>query len=237
MYILPAIDLYEKKAVRLYKGDYSKMTVYSENPVEVAIKFREAGAEFIHIVDLEGARDGGTPDFETIKEIIARSGLNAEVGGGIRDESAVRKYIEAGAARVILGTAAVTDPEFLADMTSEYGEKIAAGIDIRDGYAAIKGWRETSGITAEEMFDRLQQAGVKTVICTDISKDGAMAGTNVSLYKKLSQKYSMDIIASGGISDMDSIRAVKELGMYGAIIGRAYYEGAVDLREAIEVAG
>ncbi len=237
MYILPAIDLYEKKAVRLYKGDYSKMTVYSENPVEVAIKFREAGAEFIHIVDLEGARDGGTPDFETIKEIIARSGLNAEVGGGIRDESAVRKYIEAGAARVILGTAAVTDPEFLADMTAEYGEKIAAGIDIRDGYAAIKGWRETSGITAEEMFDRLQQAGVKTVICTDISKDGAMAGTNVSLYKKLSQKYSMDIIASGGISDMDSIRAVKELGMYGAIIGRAYYEGAVDLREAIEVAG
>ena len=237
MYILPAIDLYEKKVVRLYKGDYSKMTVYSKNPVEAAIKFREAGAEFIHIVDLEGARDGGTPDFETIKEIIDRSGLEAEVGGGIRDESAVRKYIEAGAARVILGTAAVTEPAFLMDMTSKYGEKIAAGIDIRDGYAAIKGWRETSGAAAEEMFDRLQQAGVKTVICTDISKDGAMAGTNISLYKKLSQKYSMDIIASGGISDIDSIRAVKELGMYGAIIGRAYYEGAVDLREAIEVAG
>ena len=179
MYILPAIDLYEKKAVRLYKGDYKEMTVYSENPVEVAMKFREAGAEFIHLVDLEGARDGGTPNFETIKEIIARSGLKAEVGGGIRDEAAVRKYIEAGASRVILGTAAVTDPVFLENMTSEYGAKIAAGIDIRDGYAAIKGWRETSNVTAEEMFDKLQQAGVKTVICTDLSKDGAMAGTNV----------------------------------------------------------
>ena len=223
MYILPAIDLYEKKAVRLYKGDYKEMTVYSENPVEVAMKFREAGAEFIHLVDLEGARDGGTPNFEIIKEIIAVSGLKAEVGGGIRDKFAVRKYIE------------VTDPVFLAEMISEYGEKIAAGIDIRDGYAAIKGWRETSSITAEEMFDRLQQAGVKTVICTDISKDGAMAGTNVSLYKSLSRKYSIDIIASGGISDIDSIRAVKELGMYGAIIGKAYYTGAVNLREAIEV--
>ena len=202
MYILPAIDLYEKKAVRLYKGDYKEMTVYSENPVEVAMKFREAGAEFIHLVDLEGARDGGTPNFEIIKEIIAVSGLKAEVGGGIRDKFAVRKYIEAGASRVILGTAAVTD---------------------------------TSSITAEEMFDRLQQAGVKTVICTDISKDGAMAGTNVSLYKSLSRKYSIDIIASGGISDIDSIRAVKELGMYGAIIGKAYYTGAVTLSEAIEV--
>lgn len=235
MYILPAIDLYEKKAVRLYRGDYKEMTVYSENPVEVAMKFREAGAEFIHLVDLEGARDGGTPNFEIIKEIIAVSGLKAEVGGGIRDKFAVRKYIEAGASRVILGTAAVTDPVFLAEMISEYGEKIAAGIDIRDGYAAIKGWRETSSITAEEMFDRLQQAGVKTVICTDISKDGAMAGTNVSLYKSLSRKYSIDIIASGGISDIDSIRAVKELVMYGAIIGKAYYTGAVNLREAIEV--
>ncbi len=237
MYILPAIDLYEKKAVRLYKGDYGRMTVYSDNPVETAVKFKAAGAKFIHIVDLEGARDGGTPNFETIKEIIARSGLEAEVGGGIRDESAVKKYIEAGAARVILGTAAVTESAFLADMTAKYGAKIAAGIDIRDGYAAIKGWRETSGITAEEMFEKLQQAGVQTVICTDISKDGAMSGPGVSLYRSLLQKYSMDIIASGGISDTDSIRAVKALGMYGAIIGRAYYEGAVDLKEAIEVAG
>ncbi len=237
MYILPAIDIYEKKAVRLYKGDYSKATVYSENPALVAMKFKEAGAEFIHLVDLEGARDGGTPNFETIKEIIDRSGLKAEVGGGIRDEAAVKKYIEAGAARVILGTAAVTDPEFLTDMTAAYGDKIAAGIDIRDGYAAIKGWRETSDITADEMFRKMYLAGVKTVICTDISKDGAMAGTNVSLYRELTDKYSMNIIASGGISDIESVKAVKSLGMYGAIIGKAYYTGAVDLREAIEVAG
>lgn len=237
MYILPAIDIYEKKAVRLYKGDYSKATVYSENPALVAMKFKEAGAEFIHLVDLEGARDGGTPNFETIKEIIDRSGLKAEVGGGIRDEAAVKKYIEAGAARVILGTAAVTDPEFLTDMTAAYGDKIAAGIDIRDGYAAIKGWRETSDITADEMFRKMYLTGVKTVICTDISKDGAMAGTNVSLYRELTDKYSMNIIASGGISDIESVKAVKSLGMYGAIIGKAYYTGAVDLREAIEVAG
>ncbi len=236
MYILPAIDIYETKAVRLYKGDYSKITVYSENPIEVAMKFKEAGAEFIHIVDLEGARDGSMPNFETIKEIIDRSGLKAEIGGGIRDEDAVKKYIEAGAARVILGTVAVTDPEFLEKMTAAYGDKIAAGIDIKDGYAAIKGWRETSDITADEMFNRMHQAGIKTVICTDISKDGAMAGTNVALYRELTAKYSMNIIASGGISDIESIKAVKSLGMYGAIIGKAYYTGAVELREAIEVA-
>lgn len=236
MYILPAIDLYEKQAVRLYKGDYSQMTVYSEDPVSVALDFKAAGAEFIHIVDLEGARSGSTPGFETIRQIICRSSLKVQVGGGIRDEAAVTRYIEAGAARVILGTAAVTDPGFVAAMCGRYGDKIAVGIDIKDGYAAINGWRQQSSLTAEQLFEKLQYIGIKTVICTDISKDGAMAGTNVALYRSLMQKYSINIIASGGISDLDSIRAVKALGMHGAIIGKAYYTGAIKLTEAIEVA-
>lgn len=235
MYILPAIDLYDGKVVRLYQGDYKQMTVYSDDPVSVSSEFKKAGAEFIHIVDLEGASEGNTRNFEIIKEIIQKSGLKAEIGGGIRTEDDIRKYIKAGAARVILGTAAVTDTGFLTKAVNKYSEKIVVGIDIKDGFVAIKGWREKSSVTAEEMFEKLESIGVKTVVCTDVSKDGAMSGTNVELYRRFSQKFNIDIIASGGISDMDSIRAVKELGIYGAIIGKAYYTGAIDLKKALEV--
>lgn len=236
MIILPAIDLYEKKAVRLYRGDYDKMTVYSDDPVSVARNFRAAGAEFIHVVDLEGARDGGTPNVDVVCRIVSEVGLNVEIGGGVRDISTVERYISAGVRRVILGTAAVTDEAFLKLASERYGDKIAVGADVRDGYIAIRGWLEKSQLTLDEFFERMQAFGIRTVICTDISKDGAMRGTNLELYRELKEKYSMNIIASGGVSSIGDVRELRKMELYGAIIGKAYYTGAIDLAEAIEVA-
>lgn len=236
MLILPAIDLYDKKAVRLYKGDYNEMTVYSNNPIEIARKFEAAGATFIHMVDLEGARDGTTPNIDEVRKVIEYTSLAVEIGGGIRDEETVKKYIDLGVTRVILGTAAVTDDAFLRKMVATYKDSIAVGVDLKDGYVAIKGWTEKSQLTADEFFSHLSDIGVRTVICTDISKDGAMQGTNRELYKSLSEKYTMDIVASGGVSSLEDIEALKEMKLYGAILGKAYYIGAVDLEKAIEVA-
>ena len=236
MLILPAIDLYEQKAVRLYKGDYDNMTVYSDNPLEVARKFRECGATFIHLVDLEGAKFGTTPNLDIVRKIVEYTDLDVEIGGGIRDDETVRKYIDIGVRRVILGTAAVTDDAFLRRCVEKYKDSVAVGVDLKDGYVAIKGWTEKSQKTADEFFSHLSDIGVKTVICTDISKDGAMKGTNRELYKELSAKYSMDIVASGGVSDLEDIKALREMNLYGAIVGKAYYIGAIDLKEAIEVA-
>ena len=236
MLILPAIDLYDKKAVRLYKGDYDNMTVYSDNPLEVAHKFQECGATFIHLVDLEGAKLGTTPNLDIVKKIVENTNLDVEIGGGIRDDATVKKYIDIGVRRVILGTAAVTDDSFLRSCVEKYKDRVAVGVDLKDGYVAIKGWTEKSQLTADEFFSHLSEIGVKTVICTDISKDGAMKGTNRELYKELSGKYSMDIVASGGVSDLEDIKALKEMKLYGAIVGKAYYVGAIDLKEAIEVA-
>lgn len=237
MLILPAIDLYEKKAVRLYKGDYEQMTVYSNNPIEIAKKFEQCGAVFIHTVDLEGAKKGCvTENIEIIKQIVNETSLKVEIGGGIRDEKTVKEYLDAGVSRVILGTAAVTDRAFLLSVVEKYGEKIAVGVDIKDGFVAIKGWTEKSALTVDEFFSFLCSIGVKTIICTDISKDGAMQGTNRELYKELSKKYSVDIVASGGVSTIEDIKALREMNLYGAILGKAYYIGAVDLKEAIEVA-
>ena len=236
MLILPAIDLYDKKAVRLYKGDYDNMTVYSENPLEVAHQFQECGATFIHLVDLEGAKLGTTPNLDIVKKIVENTNLDVEIGGGIRDDETVQKYIDIGVRRVILGTAAVTDDSFLRSCVEKYKDRVAVGVDLKDGYVAIKGWTEKSQLTADEFFSHLSEIGVKTVICTDISKDGAMKGTNRELYKELSGKYSMDIVASGGVSDLEDIKALKEMKLYGAIVGKAYYVGAIDLKEAIEVA-
>ena len=236
MLILPAIDLYDKKAVRLYKGDYNEMTVYSNNPIEIARKFQECGATYIHMVDLEGAKNGTTPNIDEVRKVVDYTDLKVEIGGGIRDEETVQKYIDLGVERVILGTAAVTDDEFLRKMVSKYKEAIAVGVDLKDGYVAIKGWTEKSALTADEFFAHLSDIGVKTVICTDISKDGAMQGTNRELYKELSEKYPMDIVASGGVSSIDDIKALRDIDLYGAILGKAYYIGAVDLKEAVEVA-
>lgn len=236
MIILPAIDLYDKKAVRLYKGDYSQMTVYSENPVEIALDFKSKGAEFIHLVDLEGAKEGTTPNLSVVEKIVRETGLKAEIGGGIRSRDTLKKYIDAGISRVILGTAAVTDREFLLWAIENYGEKIAVGADIRDGFVAIKGWVEKSEISCDEFFADMEKIGVKTIICTDISKDGAMQGTNREMYKALSEKFSIDIVASGGVSSLDDIKALREMELYGAIVGKAYYIGAIDLRDAIALA-
>lgn len=236
MLIFPAIDLVRGQAVRLFKGDYDNMTVYHHDPLQVALDFQAAGTQCLHLVDLEGAKTGGTPNLETIRRIVDGTNLFTEVGGGIRSMETIATYLNAGVDRVILGTAAVTNPAFLEKAVSEYGEKIAVGIDIKDGYVAIKGWTETSSYTCEAFFEKMQSLGVKTIICTDISRDGAMQGTNRALYRSLSQTYSMDIIASGGVSSLDDIEALRSMDLYGAIIGKAYYTGAIDLRRAIEVA-
>ena len=236
MNILPAIDLYDKKAVRLYKGNYEEMTVYSNNPVEIAYDFEKSGAKFIHMVDLEGAKNGTTPNIEIVKEVATKTSLFVEIGGGIRNIETVEKYLNAGVGRVILGTSAVTDEDFLKEAIMKYQEKIAVGADVKDGYIAIKGWIEKSQYSLDEFLSKMQKLGVKTVICTDISKDGAMKGTNLSLYKELSEKYSLDIVASGGVSTIDDIKALRKMNLYGAIIGKAYYTGAINLKEAIEVA-
>lgn len=236
MIILPAIDLYEKKAVRLLNGDYEKMTVYSDNPIEIARDFENCGAKYIHMVDLEGAKEGTTPNISVVENVAKNTNLSVEIGGGIRNIETVDKYIEKGVSRVILGTAAVNDEEFLKKAIEKYGRKIAVGADIKDGFIAIKGWLEKSKITADDFFKKMQSIGVDNIICTDISKDGAMKGINLSLYKNLSKKYSMKITASGGVSTIDDIKSLREMELYGAIIGKAYYTKAIDLKEALEVA-
>lgn len=235
MKLFPAIDLYEKKAVRLYKGDYNAMTVYSDDPVSVAKDFKAAGAECIHVVDLEGAKTGETPNIDVVAAIARESGLFVEIGGGIRSMSVLSAYFDAGVSRCILGTAAVTDEAFLREAIAEYGEGIAVGADVKDGYIAIKGWIEKSEYTLDAFFAKMQSLGVRTVICTDISKDGAMRGTNLEMYRTLSEKYSVDIVASGGVSSISDIEALKNMNMYGAIIGKAYYTGAIDLARAVRI--
>lgn len=233
MLIFPAIDLYGGQAVRLYQGDYNQMTIYDPEPLHTVEKFEAAGATHLHLVDLEGAKTGQTTNLPTIEKITARTGLFVEVGGGIRSMDTVRRYLDAGVSRVILGTAAVTDPDFTARAVAEYGDKIAVGADLKDGKVAIKGWLETSQDGWQTFFDRMQQLGVKTIICTDISRDGAMEGTNRALYRTLAVRYPMDIIASGGVSSLEDIQALKAAGVAGAIIGKAYYTGAIDLAQAI----
>ena len=236
MYIYPAIDLYGGKAVRLFKGDYTQMTVYSDDPVGVARDFAAAGASRIHLVDLEGAKTGKPANLSAIAKIIEATGLFAEVGGGIRDMETVESYLAIGVSRVILGTAAVKNPDFLKAALGKYGEKIAVGVDLKGGFVAIKGWTETSELKAGDFFEKMQTLGVKTIICTDISRDGAMKGSNLNLYRDLSARFDIDLIASGGVSSMEDVTALAAMGLHGAIIGKAYYVGAVDLKEAVEAA-
>lgn len=236
MYILPAIDLYDGQVVRLYKGSYDRMTVYSSDPLSVARSFEAAGAEYIHMVDLAGARDGDTPNFDIVAAVARETKLKVEIGGGIRSEEVICRYLDAGVHRVVLGTAAVTDWDFFTAMASKYGPRLAAGVDCRNGYVAIKGWLETSAYVCLDFCKKLQAAGVGAVICTDISRDGAMGGANLSLYRELTAALAMDIVASGGVSTLEDIEALRDLGLAGAILGKAYYTGAVDLKKAIEVA-
>ena len=236
MILFPAIDLYEKKAVRLYKGDYENMTVYSENPIEIAWDFKSKGCTHIHMVDLEGARDGTTPNLSIVEQVATETGLFVEIGGGIRTMETVDRYLNAGVSRVILGTAAINDPEFLKAATKKHPGAIAVGADVKDGNIAIKGWLETAPIGLEEFLQNMEALDIRNVICTDISRDGAMRGTNLELYRRLSKKFSMDITASGGVSTMKDIYELRKMDLYGAIIGKAYYTGAIDLTEALEAA-
>ena len=235
MLIFPAIDLYEGKAVRLYQGDYAQMTVYSEDPPALAAEFRAAGASCLHVVDLEGAKSGTTPNLETVKR-LAGAGLFTELGGGIRSMRVVQDYLSAGVDRVILGTAAVTDEAFLREAVASFGPKVAVGVDLREGCVAIKGWTEKTSLPAMDFCKRMEDLGVQTIICTDISRDGAMRGTNRALYGELTKALRLEIIASGGVSSLEDVSALKTLGVSGAIIGKAYYTGAIDLRKAIEAA-
>ena len=236
MIIFPAIDLYQKKAVRLFKGDYNEMTVYSDRPELIALDFKKAGATHIHVVDLEGAKDGTTPNIDVVERIVKESGLFVEIGGGIRNIETLDRYFSIGVKRAILGTAAVTDEEFLISAIKKYGAKIAVGADVKDGYIAINGWLEKSRFTLDSFFMKMQSLGVKNIICTDISKDGAMRGTNLEMYRSLSEKYSLDVTASGGVSTISDIEELRQIELYGAIIGKAYYTKAINLEDAIRVA-
>lgn len=233
MIIFPAIDLYEGKAVRLFKGDYEQMTVYSDRPWEIGLDFVACGAHHIHIVDLEGAKTGETPNLAAVVRIREETGAFCEIGGGIRSMEVIDRYMNAGLDRVILGTAAVTDESLLYAAVAKYAERIAVGVDIRDGKVAIRGWLEKTQEDAFDFCGRMQDLGVTTLICTDISKDGAMQGTNRQLYRELSERYHLNITASGGVSTLQDVTYLSSLGIYGAIIGKAYYTGAIRLEEAI----
>lgn len=237
MIILPAIDLFRGQAVRLLRGDYENMTVYDAQPVNTAMKFKSSGAEWIHMVDLEGAKSGDTPNIETVIEIKRSCGLKCEVGGGIRDMKTIERYVESGIDRVILGTAAVTHEGFVREAVRTFGtEHVAVGVDIKNGNVAIKGWLEESSINAFEFCRQMEDSGGSVIICTDISRDGAMKGTNRELYASMSREFHMNIIASGGVSSLDDVKALSGMNLYGAIIGKAYYTGAIDLKLAIEAA-
>ena len=212
------------------------MTVYNDDPVAVAKDFEACGAKYIHLVDLEGAKTGETPNLDVIARIVSETNLFAEVGGGIRSMETIEKYISAGVSRVILGTAAVTNQSFLMAAVLKYGKAVAVGVDIRDGFVAIKGWTENSSLRYEDFMNKLAMLGVSTVIVTDISRDGAMKGTNRSLYAELAENFPMlNVIASGGVSSLDDVKALADMDIYGAIIGKAYYTGAIDLKEAVRI--
>ena len=236
MIIFPAIDLYEGKAVRLYKGDYAQMTVYSEHPEEIALDFAARGATHAHLVDLEGARSGRTPNLETVLKLKEAAGLFCEIGGGIRSMETVKTYLDAGLDRVILGTAAAEDPAFLRKALDAYGEKIAVGVDVKDGFVAVKGWTEKSALRFMDFCREMERLGVRTLICTDISRDGAMRGTNREMYRQLSETLGLQITASGGVSAMEDVAELRRMNLYGAIVGKAYYTGDIDLKKAIEAA-
>ena len=236
MLIFPAIDILGGKAVRLYKGDYNQVTVYSERPWEIAEDFISKGAKAIHIVDLDGAREGSAVNMEVVRKIAYFSNIITEIGGGIRNQDTVERYLDAGISSVILGTAALNDPVFLRRILALYGERVAVGVDLKDGKVAVKGWLEKSDKDGLTFLRELEDMGVKSVIVTDISKDGAMKGTNLGMYRSIGASTSLKVTASGGVSTLEDVRALKKIGVFGAIIGKAYYTGAIDLSEAIRIA-
>ena len=237
MLIFPAIDMYGGKAVRLYQGDYDRMTVYNDDPAAQAKAFRDAGAKYLHVVDLDGAKDDDTANLPAVAAIAAVGGLTIEVGGGIRDEARIRRYLDMGVGRCILGTIAVRDFAFTARMAKTYGGRIAVGVDARDGYVAVSGWKELSAERGVDFCRRLRDAGVQTVIYTDISRDGAEQGTNLALYRELAKIEGLDITASGGVSSIEELKELQRIGTRAAILGKALYTGRLDLKTVIAEVG
>lgn len=233
MKLYPAIDLRGGQAVRLYQGDYDQMTVYNPDPVAQARAFRQAGAKYLHVVDLDGAKDDTTANLDTIAAIAREGGLKIEVGGGIRDEARIRRYLDLGIHRCILGTVAVRDFDFTARMAQKYGEQIAVGVDMRDGFVAVSGWKELTAEPGVAFCRRCAEAGVRAIIATDISKDGTLAGTNQDLYRELLTIPGLEITASGGIARIEELAALQEMGCHAAILGKSIYTGAIDLAEAV----
>ena len=237
MQIFPAIDLRGGQVVRLYQGDYDQETVYAADPCAVARGFLTAGARYLHVVDLDGARDGTLANFETIAALVRQGGLYIEVGGGIRTEERIRRYLDLGVDRCILGTIAVKDFAFTERMAKTYGERIAVGVDARDGFVAVNGWKEISQERGVDFCRRLRDAGVKTVIYTDISRDGAEQGTNLDLYRELAGIEGLDITASGGVSSIEELRELQAIGTKAAILGKALYTGRLDIKTVMEEVG
>ena len=237
MKVFPAIDIIGGRVVRLLRGEYDKVERYEIAPKEAARGFERCGARYLHVVDLDGAKDGGLSNFGVISGIVRATGMFVEVGGGIRDEERIERYLSAGVGRVILGTAAVNDFPFLCDMLGKYGDRIAVGIDAKDGFVAINGWLDVTEISGFDLCRRVRDAGGKTVIYTDISRDGAMSGTNLDVYRELSCIEGMDIVASGGVSSLNEINELRDMGVSAVIVGKALYSGALSLAEVIEAAG
>lgn len=235
MIILPAIDLKDGKCVRLEQGLFDKVTVFGDDPVEMAKKWESEGGEYLHLVDLDGAKDGVPKNLEVIKGICKNIDIPIQLGGGIRNKETVKILLDAGVTRVILGTMAINNIELLEELVKEYGERIVVSIDAKDGLVAVDGWVNVSEVNSIDLVKRLEKIGVETIVYTDIAKDGMMEGPNFEIYKKLGEEANIDVIASGGVSSLENVKKLKEMDMYGAIIGRALYTGDINLKEALEV--
>ena len=237
MQICPATDILGGKVVRLTKGDYNQVKIYADSPAEMALEFMKDGATNLHMVDLDGAKDGTPANFDAIKEAAKIKGLFIEVGGGIRNMQRIEDYLSLGVKRVILGTAAIRNYPFVEEAVKEFGSAVAVGVDAKEGLVAVSGWQETTNVNSVEFCKKLRDTGVSTVIYTDISKDGMLSGTNLEIYKELSQIKGLDIVASGGITFADELKTLNEMGIYGAIVGKAVYEGKLSLKDALAAGG
>lgn len=235
MIIFPAIDIKDNKCVRLLQGDFNKVNIYGDNPSEMAKKWEEKGAEFIHIVSLNGARGEGNINDDSIKKIIQSVKIPIQIGGGVRDEKRIKDLLDMGVNRVIIGSMAVKNKELLKDLVKKYKEKIVVSIDAKNGKVAIEGWEEISSLDSIELCKELEEIGVKTIVYTDISKDGMMIGPNFHIYEKLSKETSLDIIASGGVTTLEDVKKLKLMNLYGAIIGKSLYENKIELKEALSL--
>lgn len=235
MRLYPAIDMIDGQCVRLVQGDYSQKTTFSEDPLAVAIRWQEQGGEFIHLVDLDGARNGDMPNFDTVCRIAKELNIPVEIGGGIRDMHAVSQYLEHGVERVILGTAAIKSPKFVKEAVREYGKRIVVGIDAKDGMVAVNGWEEVSRVSALSLAKQMEEIGVSTLIYTDIATDGMLKGPNLIAMQEMAEYVTVDVVASGGVSSLKDLEQLKKTGVEGAIVGKALYTGHIKLADAVRI--